>query len=101
MKAQAKKMRSSALTNFTYNELCINLDLNYGLKELHGNKFDCFDSYFEYVGLKSKLLNPDSEIFCKAIWDLCHAYFSDNHSNFLLASYYCGYDIAKKIRRKS
>lgn len=95
-----KKMRSSALTDFTYNELCINLDLNYGLKELHGNKFDCFDSYFEYVGLKSKLLNPDPEIFCKAIWDLCHAYFSDNHSNFLLASYYCGYDIAKKFAER-
>ena len=95
-----KKMRSSALTNFTYNELCINLDLNYGLKELHGNKFDCFDSYFEYVGLKSKLLNPDPEIFCKAIWDLCEAYFSDNHSNFKFASYYCGYDIAKKFAER-
>lgn len=95
-----KKMRSSALTNFTYNELCINLDLNYGLKELHGNKFDCFDSYFEYVGLKSKLLNPDPEIFCKAIWELCHAYFSDYHSIFMLASYYCGYDIAKKFRER-
>ena len=95
-----KKMRSSALTDFTYNELCINLDLNYGLKELHGNKFDCFDSYFEYVGLKSKLLNPDPEIFCKAIWDLCEAYFSDNHSNFGFASYYCGYDIAKKFAER-
>ena len=95
-----KKMRSSALTDFTYKELCINLDLNYGLKELHGNKFDCFDSYFEYVGLKSKLLNPDPEIFCKAIWDLCAAYFSDNHSNFELASYYCGYDIAKKFKER-
>lgn len=95
-----KKMRSSALTNFTYNELCINLDLNYGLKELHGNKFDCFDSYFEYIGLKSKLLNPDPEIFCKAIWDLCEAYFSDNHSNFKFASYYCGYDIAKKFAER-
>lgn len=95
-----KKMRSSALTDFTYNELCINLDLNYGLKELHGNKFDCFDSYFEYVGLKSKLLDPDPEIFCKAIWDLCHAYFSDNHSYFELASYYCGYDIAKKFKEE-
>lgn len=95
-----KKMRSSALTDFTYNELCINLDLNYGLKELHGNKFDCFDSYFEYVGLKSKLLNPDPEIFCKAIWELCHAYFSDYHSIFMLASYYCGYDIAKKFAER-
>lgn len=95
-----KKMRSSALTDFTYKELCINLDLNYGLKELHGNKFDCFDSYFEYVGLKSKLLDPDPEIFCKAIWDLCAAYFSDNHSNFELASYYCGYDIAKKFKER-
>ena len=95
-----KKMRSSALTDFTYNELCINLDLNYGLKELHGNKFDCFDSYFEYVGLKSKLLDPDPEIFCKAIWDLCEAYFSDNHSNFKFASYYCGYDIAKKFAER-
>lgn len=95
-----KKMRSSALTDFTYNELCINLDLNYGLKELHCNKFDCFDSYFEYVGLKSKLLNPDPEIFCKAIWDLCEAYFSDNHSNFKLVSYYCGYDIAKKFAER-
>ena len=95
-----KKMRSSALTDFTYKELCINLDLNYGLKELHGNKFDCFDSYFEYVGLKSKLLNPDPEIFCKAIWDLCEAYFSDNHSNFKFASYYCGYDIAKKFAER-
>lgn len=95
-----KKMRSSALTDFTYKELCINLDLNYGLKELHGNKFDCFDSYFEYVGLKSKLLNPDPEIFCKAIWDLCEAYFSDNHSNFESASYYCGYDIAKKFKER-
>ena len=95
-----KKMRSSVLTDFTYKELCINLDLNYGLKELHGNKFDCFDSYFEYVGLKSKLLNPDPEIFCKAIWDLCEAYFSDNHSNFKFASYYCGYDIAKKFAER-
>ncbi|MBQ5908641.1 MAG: hypothetical protein IIW80_11405 [Treponema sp.] len=95
-----KKMRSSALTDFTYKELCINLDLNYGLKELHGNNFPSFDSYFEYIGLKNKLLNPDPEIFCKALWDLCHAYFSDNHSIFMLASYYCGYDIAKKLATK-
>ena len=96
-----KKMRSSALTDFTYKELCINLDLNYGLKELHGNKFDCFDSYFEYVGLKSKLLDPDPEIFCKAIWDLCEAYFSDNHSIFKLASYLLWLRYCEKIRRKS
>lgn len=95
-----KKMRSSALTDFTYNELCINLDLNYGLKKLHGNNFPSFDSYFEYIGLKNKLLNPDPEIFCKALWDLCEAYFSDNHSNFKYASYYCGYDIAKKFAER-
>ena len=92
-----KKMRSEALTDFTYKELCINLDLNYGLKELHGNNFPSFDSYFEYIGLKNKLLNPDPEIFCKALWDLCEAYFSDNHSNFEYASYYCGLDIAAKF----
>ena len=95
-----KKMRSSALTDFTYKELCINLDLNYGLKKLHGNNFPSFDSYFEYIGLKNKLLNPDPEIFCKALWDLCEAYFSDNHSNFKYASYYCGYDIAKKFAER-
>lgn len=34
-----KKMRSSALTDFTYNELCINLDLNYGLKKITWKQF--------------------------------------------------------------
>lgn len=45
--------RSKALAEFTYNELCLALDMHYGLKELHD--IDTFDALFKQTGLDERL----------------------------------------------
>lgn len=89
-----KTARSQALANFCYNELCLNLDLNYGLKSIHGiNTLFDFDSYLTDIGLKKQLTNTDSIVFSKALKELCEVYFGDGHSDYLKNSYFLGKDI--------
>ena len=89
--------RSAVLAEFCYNELCLNLDFNYGLKAIHGiDKFPDFDTYFKYVGLKDRLKSLDALTFAGAVKDICEFYFGDGHSNYIGNSHYLAKDATVK-----
>ena len=52
---EPKETLSEEMTKFNYNELCLNLDLRYGLKDTH--KIKDFDSYLNRMGLKKEYLS--------------------------------------------
>ena len=86
--------RSQYLTDYCYDELCLNLDLNYGLKAIHGiDKFENFDAYFDFVGLSGPLKSKDCLTFSNAIWDICKFYFDDGHAEFMHNSWRLGKDV--------
>lgn len=85
------KPRSAALAELCYNELCLNLDFNYGLKAIHGiDKFPDFDSYFKSAGIKNDLMSTNASTFANALKDVCEFYFGDGHSNYMYNSPYYG-----------
>lgn len=91
------KERSKAMAKLCYNELCLNLDFNYGLKEIHGiEKFPDFDTYFTNVGIKKSLMSTDPKIFADTLKDVCEFYFGDGHSNYQLNSPYLEPDYKPK-----
>ena len=71
--------RSDALTELTYNLLCCELDLNYGLKSAH-NIPDDFSEYLATIGLEERMLQNDGAAFFDALLDLVYSYFADFHS---------------------
>ena len=71
--------RSDALTELTYNLLCCELDLFYGLKSSHGISDD-IDEYLYSIGIKERMLKNDGAEFFGALYDLLHGYFADFHS---------------------
>ena len=96
--------RSAALAEFCYNELCLNMDFNYGLKAIHGiDKFPDFDTYFKYVGIKDELKSTDALIFANAVKDVCEFFFGDGHSNYGTNSHYLAQnaEITGNTKRKS
>ena len=87
----AGKPRSAAMAELCYNELCMNLDFNYGLKAIHGiDKFPDFDSYFVSAGIKKNLMSTETQTFANALKDVCEFYFGDGHSNYMFNSPYLG-----------
>lgn len=82
-------MRSSKLTEFNYNELCLYLDLYYGLQFEHGF-YTGFDDLLESIGLKEQMLEADSVESFNAIASLTLGYIADAHSNAVAASPYAG-----------
>ncbi|MBQ1627878.1 MAG: hypothetical protein II098_01805 [Treponema sp.] len=87
------KKRSEAMAKFCYDELCLNFDFNYGLKEIHGiEKFLDFDNYFANAGIKNDLMSTDPATFANALKDVCEFYFGDGHSNYIRNSPYLGSD---------
>lgn len=88
--------RSQTLADFTYNELCLNLDFNYGLKAIHGiESFPDFDTYFIAQGIKDKLKSTDPKIFTENLIDVVDFYFDDLHSGFNRNSCWAGKDEIK------
>ena len=81
--------RSESLAALTYNVLCMELDLNYGLKSAHGIG-DSFDEFFETVGLADGLKATDGQTFHNALTELTRAYFCDFHSAVEAASPFAG-----------
>lgn len=81
--------RSTALTEFNYNELCLFLDLYYGLQGEHGFN-DGFDYYLENIGLKEEFLKPDATNGFNALGTLTLGYISDLHSIAVGTSPYVG-----------
>ena len=86
--------RSKYLADFCYDELCLNLDLNYGLKTIHGiDKFSDFDEFFGLAGVRDALKAEDSLDFSNAVKDVCGFYFNDGHSVYLHNSWRLGKNI--------
>jgi hypothetical protein len=80
--------RSEELTKFGYGELCMALDMLYGLKDTH--EIESFDQLFDEVGFKEFLLGPEVKQADGAIYRLITDYIDDNHSKFLGFSYLTG-----------
>ncbi|MGN1433565.1 MAG: S41 family peptidase, partial [Ruminococcus sp.] len=83
---ESKDSISEDLAQFNYYELCLNLDLRYGLKEAHQIKD--FDSYFSRMGLKTEYLSGDVLRIEKANQKLYINCFADFHSALLNKSPY-------------
>ncbi|MGN0449129.1 MAG: S41 family peptidase [Ruminococcus sp.] len=82
----SKDSISEDLARFNYYELCLNLDLRYGLKEAHQIKD--FDSYLGRMGLKTEYLSGDVLRIEKANRKLYINCFADFHSGLLNKSPY-------------
>jgi len=70
--------RSIELAVFSYNELCMAMDHNYGLREEH--RIDSFDAFFKETGFASAVLTEDAYEHYAALRDLICAYLADGHS---------------------
>ncbi|MDO5436558.1 MAG: S41 family peptidase [Clostridia bacterium] len=81
-------VKSDALAQMTYNELCMVLDLYYGLKEEH--KIDSFDQLFIQTGLINRLLNNDAAETYIGLAELTGILFRDQHSAPVAPSYMLG-----------
>ena len=80
-----KGMRSEALAVFSYNELCMVLDLMYGLKQEHG--ISDFDDYFVRTGLAFLLTSTDPDTAAAGLTELCLLHFNDGHSAYAMPGY--------------
>jgi hypothetical protein len=76
---EQKTQRTDALVEFTYNELCLLLDVYYGLDKEHGVTKG-FADYFERTGLKEGLLSNDALEYSNAFGTLCWGYIADSHT---------------------
>lgn len=83
---ESKDSISEDLARFNYYELCLNLDLRYGLKEAHQIKD--FDSYLSRMGLKTEYLSGDVLRIERANLKLYLNCFADFHSGLLNLSPY-------------
>jgi hypothetical protein len=81
--------RSEALIEYTTAELCLLLDLFYGLQDEHGLLVG-FETFFEHTGLWEDLTSPDASKSDSAIAALTFGYLADKHSYFNMASPYTG-----------
>jgi hypothetical protein len=88
------KSRSAALIGYNYHELCLALDVYYGLKDQHG--ITDFDSYLTGCGLKDELLSSDALTASGAVMKLANWHFEDFHSGFISASSYAGKNSVKQ-----
>ena len=79
--------RSEALVEYTVNELCLLLDLSYGLQEEH-SIVDGFEEYIKRAGLMDDLRSTDPIVFSMALASLTYRYFGDLHSGLLVLSPY-------------
>lgn len=83
---EPKETLSEEMTKFNYNELCLNLDLRYGLKDTH--KIKDFVSYLNRMGLKKEYLSGNVYRIDKANIQLSTACFADFHSSYVCSSPY-------------
>ena len=82
--------RSQKLAEFTYNELCLALDYQYGLKDAHN--VDKFDQLFWQMGIDEKLKSTDPREADEALSDFINYTLDDLHSGFSLPSWMTGRD---------
>lgn len=84
-----KKERPQPLIDFAYRELCLNLDVNYGLKEKHG--ITSFNSYFIRTGLREYLMSNDPDEYYTGLSMLTLCYLGDGHSVARVPTPYTGH----------
>ena len=82
--------KSEALSEFSYNELCMVMDYYYGLKEFHG--IDSFDEFLSDVALKDALKSQNPAISANALSVFLDLYIDDSHSGYTLNSGRLGMD---------
>ena len=75
------RMRSEALTEYGYRELCLELNCFYGLKEAHS--IQDFNMFLLQTGLYADLLDPDPAKADQAVSDLVLYWLDDGHSSFI------------------
>ena len=80
-----KGARSKALTAYSYDELCLELDFFYGLKDAHNIKD--FATFFAQTGQEDLLLDPDALTADNALYDTLHYWLDDGHSASVSHSY--------------
>ncbi|MCR5495144.1 MAG: S41 family peptidase [Treponema sp.] len=84
-----KDTRSEVLKKLNYNSLCMNMDFNYGLKDIHG--ISVFADFFKETGLiKDLSASASAEDFTTGIIKMVCNYFADFHSGWNKPSYYVG-----------
>lgn len=88
--------RTKELAEYTYNEMVMMLEGNYGLRDEHGIGKD-FDQYLASIGLKDRMLKPSGAEFCDALGELMTGYFGDLHSSMSQGSPFAGADYAFDI----
>ena len=76
--------RTDTTADYTYNELCFNIDHFYGLKEDRG--IDKIDTVIERMGLKDDLLSLNSRTYETAMQQFVGRYYADGHSGYTLNS---------------
>ena len=81
--------RSEALIEYTVNELCLFMDLFYGLQDEHGVAYG-FEVYLKHAGLWDDLTSPDASKSSTALASLMGGYLADKHSGANMASPYTG-----------
>ena len=69
---------SEDLAEFSYHELCLVLDYQYGLKSIHN--IESFEDLFVETGLKEGFLNTDAVKADKALYRLIYYVLGDQHS---------------------
>ncbi|MBR5089281.1 MAG: hypothetical protein IK093_07630 [Ruminiclostridium sp.] len=86
---------SKELAEFNYNELCLGLDVNYGLKANHNIK--SFDDLMDDTGLKKMMLSGDSEKIDTAMYILSTRYLDDGHTKYGVPGYSGDYKFREKM----
>lgn len=79
------KTISKDLAKYNYDELCLGLDYNYGLKNRH--KITSFDKLFEARGYKEGLLSTNTDTFDYNLSGFIYNELDDIHSAFLRRNY--------------
>ena len=80
--------RSEALASYGVNELCMEMDHFYGLKESHG--IDSFRGLLISTGLYEPLMSPDALEADRALATLIKKYLDDGHSVYEANSWMTG-----------
>ena len=80
--------RSEALADYGYRELCLALDVLYGLKDVH--EITSFDTLFWQIGYDESLCDTDPWEADTALYDFIDYYLDDMHSTFLAYSWMSG-----------
>ena len=90
-----KVPRSDALIQYSTQELAMELDYLYGLKESH-NITD-FRTFFLQNEVGAGLLDPDAAKADQAVADMTNYWFDDGHSGFVSSSYLSGSEAQKNF----